>query len=66
MKSFAWRPLKNLDQPWGLLLVGVLLLVAVVVLLFLEPSRGGIGLDCQSREIDGPAFAVNQQQFLDR
>jgi hypothetical protein len=27
--------LKKLDQPWGLVLVGVLLIVAVVVLLFL-------------------------------
>ena len=27
--------LKKLDQPWGLLLVGVLLLVAAIVLVFL-------------------------------
>jgi hypothetical protein len=33
-KWFA-NPLKKLDQPWGFVLAGVVLLVAVVALLFL-------------------------------
>jgi hypothetical protein len=33
--NFARGPLKKLDQHWGLLLVGVLLIVAVVLLVFL-------------------------------
>jgi hypothetical protein len=34
-RNFARDPLKKLDQPWGLLLAGVVLLVAAIVLVFL-------------------------------
>ena len=29
-----------------------------------QPSRGGLGLDCQSREIDGPALALTNNSSL--
>jgi hypothetical protein len=34
-RTFASGPLKRLDQPWVLLLAGVLLIIAVIALVFL-------------------------------